>query len=85
MKREARLRNNEFSFPVEFIEIRGPGFAEEKQIILGPYLELKDNVYLTETVLYGAALFILWTYVIYHVISKVRGNEKNGPMNNYGL
>jgi len=85
MKREARLRNNEFSFPVEFIEIRGPGHTEESQITLEAYHEQLDNVYLTETVLYGAALFILWTYVIYHLISKVRGNEKNGPMNNYGL
>ena len=34
--------------------------------------------------MFGAALFILLTYVVYHVISKVRGNEKNGPMNNYG-
>jgi len=85
MKREARLRNNEFSFPVEFIEIHGPGFAEEKQIILEAYHELYDNVFCAETYLYGAALFILLTYVIYHVISKVRGNEKNGPMNNYGL
>ena len=31
------------------------------------------------------ALLIFVTYEIYHLISKLRGNEKNVSMNNFGV
>ena len=77
--------NNEMMCPAGFIEIHGPSLAEERQTTNDAYQELRDDVYLTGTVLYGAALLIFVTYEIYHLISKLRGNEKNVRMNNFGI
>ena len=49
------------------------------------YHELKDEVLSTLTVEFGVALLIIYAYVIYHLISKLRGNEKNSRMNNFGV
>jgi len=35
--------------------------------------------------IFAVALLIVYAYVIYHLISKLRGNEKNVKMNNYGI
>ena len=69
----------------EFIETHGPSTVEERQAILDAYYELLDFVTTTFTVEFGMVLLIFVTYVIYHVISKLRGNEKNVRMNNYGI
>ena len=71
--------------PAGFIETHGPSLTEEQQTIIDAYRELKADVFLTKTVLYGVALLIFVTYEIYHLISKLRGNEKNVRMNNFGI
>ena len=52
---------------------------------MNSYFELKDKVYLAFTYLFGDAALSFLTYVTYHVISKIRGNEKNPMMNNFGI
>jgi len=83
--RTSRLRNDEALCPTKFIEIHGPSFAEEEQIAYDSYRELKDDVWPILTIEFGVAMLIFLTYVIYHLISKLRGNEKNLHMNNYGI
>ena len=72
-------------FPAGFIESHGPSLAEEQQTTIDAYRELKDEVYSTLSVEFGVALLISYAYVIYHLISKFRGNEKNAHMNNFGV
>ena len=67
------------------IEIHGMSVAEEQQTTIDAYFELKDDVYLTRTVVFSATLLIFVAYEIYHLISKFRGNEKNVRMNNFGV
>jgi len=50
---------------------------QEAELALNEYYELKDDVYrclITENAL---VVLVSLTYVTYHVISKLRGNEKN--------
>jgi len=34
---------------------------------------------------FGSVAFACWVYFIYHVISKIRGTEKNARLNTYGI
>ena len=77
--------NNQLMCPAGLIEIHGPSLAEEQQTTTDAYHDLKDDVFDTKAVLYGVALSIFVTYEIYHLISKLRGNEKNVRMNNFGI
>jgi len=49
------------------------------------YYEHRDTILTCVVALYGIATLIFLTYVVYHVISKLRGNETNVQMNNYGI
>jgi len=69
----------------ELVETNEPTIAEQKQILLPLYLDLKDTVQDSLITIYGVAALAFLTYVIYHVISKLRGNEKNVQMNNFGI
>ena len=75
----------EIFHPVELIEIRGTTPDEEFAYDLGQYGELSDEENTISTWLFGLAFLIFLMYVIYHVISKVRGNEKNVQLNNFGI
>ena len=58
---------------------------KEYQSALKWYYELYDTVYtwiLTED---GVAFLIFLMYVTYHLISKLRGNERNVSMNTFGI
>jgi len=77
--------SKEIFHPVELIEIHGTPPDEEFAYDLGQYRELKDEVFTIKTCLFGLALLIFLMYLIYHVISKLRGNEKNIKLNNYGI
>ena len=83
--RMPHLDNDEVMCPTEFIETHGPSLEEEQQIVYDSYYELKDDVLSTFNVEEGVALLVIYTYVIYHLISKLRGNEKNAHMNNLGV
>jgi len=83
--RSAKLKTDEMMFPVEFIETHGPSQEEVKNTTLNSYFELLDNVLFALEIEDGVALLIFVTYVLYHVISKLRGNEKNVHMNDYGI
>jgi len=83
--RTPRLTNYEAMCPTEFIEIHGPSLEEEQMAKTASYHELKDDVNFTFHVEDGVALLVLYAYVIYHLISKLRGNEKNLHMNNFGI
>ena len=58
---------------------------KEVQIALKWYHELKDTIYLWINNENGVAALIFLTYVTYHLISKLRGNEKNAQQNNFGI
>ena len=77
--------DSEMMCPAGFIEINGPSLDEEQQTTIDAYYELRDDVNSTQTVLMPVALLIFVTYEIYHLISKLRGNEKNVRMNNFGI
>ena len=70
---------------MELIEIHGTPLDEEFADSLGQYRELRDEIFAIKTWLYGLAFMIFLTYLNYHVISKLRGNEKNVKLNNYGI
>jgi len=71
--------------PVEFIEHTGTTASEDYANTMNSYFEMKHKVLLTFSYLFGVAALIFMTYVTYHVISKIRGNEKNALMNNFGI
>jgi len=71
--------------PTEFIEINGPSLEEANNIIWDSYFELKNDVYSTINIEDSVVLLIVYTYVIYHLISKLRGNERNVHMNTFGV
>jgi len=50
---------------------------KEVQIALKWYFELKDTIYSWYNTELGVVALIFLTYVTYHLISKLRGNEKN--------
>jgi len=75
----------EIFYPAELIEIRGKPPAEEFADDLGQYLELRDKRDVIFTRSFGLATLISLMYLIYHVISKIRGNEKNVQLNNFGI
>jgi len=75
----------EIFHPEQLIEIHGKTPAEEFEDALGPYLELKNEKNNILTWLSGLAFLIFLMYFIYHLISKIRGNEKNVQLNNYGI
>jgi len=77
--------SEELGFMVQLIEHRGTTAYEDFEYALGPYLELKDDLYETIAIMDFIALQIFLSYVIYHLISKMRGNEKNLKMNNFGI
>ena len=83
--RITRLTTDEMMYPVELIETHGPSQEEVKNTTLNSYFELLDNVLFALEIEDGVALLIFVTYVLYHVISKLRGNEKNAHMNQYGV
>jgi len=71
--------------PVELIEIHGTPPAEELSNSLGPYHELSNQRDVILAWINGLGLLIFLMYLIYHMISKIRGNEKNVQLNNYGI
>jgi len=75
----------EIFYPVELIEIHGTPPAEVFAYDLGQYRELRDKEDEITTWLLGLASLIFLMYLIYHVISKIRGNEKNVQLNNFGI
>jgi len=77
--------SKEIFYPVEMIEIRGTPPDEEFADDLGQYRELSDKEDKITTWLFGLASLIFLMYLIYHVISKIRGNEKNVQLNNFGI
>ena len=58
---------------------------KEVQIALKWYYELKDTIFVWIKTENGVAALIFLTYVTYHLISKLRGNEKNAQQNNFGI
>ena len=61
---------------------RGPT-SKEVQIMWDRYFEIKEFIYTWwVSFVLGATLLVFMFYVTYHVISKVRGNEKNKKLNN---
>ena len=77
--------SEELGFMVQLIEHRGTTAYEDFENTLGPYNELTDDVLEISAIMDFIAMQIFLTYVVYHLISKMRGNEKNIKMNNYGL
>ena len=75
----------EIFHPAEFIETYGTTPDEKFAYDLGQYQELKDEQDTILLWLFGLAMLIFLMYLIYHVISKIRGNEKNVQLNNYGI
>ena len=59
--------------------------AEELQSLNDWSGELFDRVLQYSAVLLGIGTLTCLTYVTYHIISKLRGNEKNVQMNNFGI
>jgi len=47
--------------------------------------EVEQTAYTLQVVGLGTASMCCSTYVIYHLISKYRGNEKNRELNNWGM
>jgi len=58
---------------------------EEMERAKQEYQEMWLSAALCNCSVFGIALTIFLFYFVYHVISKVRGNEKNQKMNNFGL
>ena len=58
---------------------------KEVQAVLKWYGELKDTVSSWIVTEYGVAVLIFLMYVTYHLISKLRGNEKNVSLNTFGI
>jgi len=83
--RSAHLKTDEMMLPAEFIETLGPSQEEERNTISASYYERRDNVYFAIAIEDGATLLVFVMYVLYHLISKLRGNEKNVHMNNLGV
>jgi len=83
--RSVQLMADVMMCPEEFIENRGLSQAEERNTFNASYYERRDNVFFAYNIEDGAALLVFVTYVLYHLISKFRGNEKNVKMNNYGV
>ena len=77
--------SKEIFYPVELIEIHGTPPDEEFAYDLGQYRELKDERFTIFTWVSGLAFLIFLMYLIYHLISKLRGNEKNVQLNNFGI
>ena len=73
------------SSPAKFIEVSGPSVEEERTRIYDAYYERNDNVFFAFQIEDGVALLVFVTYVLYHVISKLRGNDKNLHMYNFGM
>ena len=70
---------------VQLVEHRGTTEYEDFENAQEPYDELFVIVYDTIPIMDFIAFQIFLAYVIYHVISKMRGNEKNVKMNNFGI
>ena len=83
--RVSLTHSEELGFMVQLIEHRGTTAYEDFESALGPYYELSDNVQATIAIMDFFAMQIFLTYVIYHLISKMRGNEKNVKMNHFGI
>jgi len=58
---------------------------EEIDAVLDWYGEVYDKTGKLGTGEFFVALMTVHAYVVYHVISKLRGNEKNPQMNNFGI
>jgi len=58
---------------------------KEVQSALKWYYELIDTVHSWLVTEDGVAVLMSLMYVIYHLISKLRGNEKNVSMNTFGI
>jgi len=78
------LDTDELTRPVELAS-NSAVTDKEVDIILKWYHELIDTIYLNENTNFGVAALIFLTYLTYHLISKVRGNEKNVQQNNFGI
>ena len=81
----SQRETSELLCPAKFIEIHGPSQEEEKNTFNASYYERRDNVILAIAIEDVAVLLVFVMYVLYHLISKLRGNEKNVHMNNYGV
>jgi len=77
--------SKEIFYPLDLIEINGTPPDEEFANDLGMYRELLNDRDIILTWLFGLAFLIFLMYLIYHVISKLGGNEKNVLLNNYGI
>jgi len=78
------LDSDDFTRPVELASSSAVT-DKEVQILNKWYYELKDTIYLFINTEFGVAALIFLTYVTYHLISKLRGNEKNLQQNNFGI
>jgi len=58
---------------------------KEVEYALKWYYEMKDTVYAWLVSELGVAVLIFLMYVTYHLISKLRGNERNVSMNTFGI
>jgi len=47
--------------------------------------ELRNRVLTWEMAVFGACFFVFLFFFTYHVISKIRGNERNTKMNNQAI
>ena len=76
--------SDDFERPVELAS-NSAVTDKEAQIALNWYYELADTIILWMNTEFGVAALIFLTYVTYHLISKLRGNEKNVQQNNFGI
>jgi len=67
--------------PPSFVE-QAPGTEEEYETQLDLYRKLRDLHYKWGIAIGGVSFLVFLFFVTYHVISKIRGNEKNTKMNN---
>jgi len=76
----------EFVNPLELIE-RPPSTptGRDVQICVDWYHDLTYTIMCSFLILLGAATLVFLAYLVYHIISKLRGNEKNVQMNNFGI
>jgi len=77
--------SEELGVMIQFIEHRGTTADEDFEQEVESYRELVDRINETIPIIEFIALQIFLTFVIYHLISKMRGNEKNVKMNNFGI
>jgi len=83
--RAIHLHGKDLAFTVQLIENRGTTEFEDFEKALGQYYEHYSEVDYALAIIDFIAFLIFLAYVVYHLISKMRGNEKNVKMNNFGI